>query len=83
MARKTVRQSVTLPARVAAEVRTIAKRRRLSTSRMLVELVEEGIASRKHKEEAFFELAKRFRTTADPDEVSRLGDELGKMLFGR
>ena len=83
MARKTVRQSVTLPAKVAAQVRTIAKRHRLSTSRMLVELLEEGIASRKHKEKAFFELAERFRAAADPDEASRLGDELGKMLFSR
>ena len=80
---KTVRQSVTLPAEVAAEVRSIAKRRRLSASRMLVELLEEGIESRKQKEVAFFELAERFRAAADPDEVSRLGDQLGKMVFGR
>ena len=80
---KTVRQSVTLPAGVAAQVRSIAKRRRLSASRMLVELLEEGIESRKQKEVAFFELAERFRAAADPDEVSRLGDQLGKMVFGR
>jgi hypothetical protein len=80
---KTVRQSVTLPARVAAQVRTIAKRRRLSASRVLVELLEEGIESRKQKEISFFELAKRFRAEVDPDEVSRLGDELGKMMFGK
>jgi hypothetical protein len=80
---KTVRQSVTLPANVAAQVRTIAKRRSLSASRMLVELLEEGIESRKKKEKAFFELAERFRAAADPDEVSRLGDELGKMMFGK
>lgn len=80
---KTVRQSVTLPAGVAAEVRSMAKRRRLSASRVLVELLEEGIESRKQKEAAFFELAQRFRAAADPDEVSRLGDQLGKMVFGR
>ena len=80
---KTVRQSVTLPARVAAQVRTIAKRRCLSASRVLVELLEEGIQSRKQKEKAFFELARRFRAAAEPDEVSRLGNELGKMMFGR
>ena len=80
---KTVRQSVTLPAKIAAQVRVIAKRRRLSASRMLVELLEEGIESRKRKEEAFFELAERFRAAADPSEVSRLGHELGKMMFGK
>jgi ribosomal protein L1 len=80
---KTVRQSVTLPAKVAAQVRTIAKRHRLSASRTLVELLEEGIESRKQKENAFFELAKRFRAAVDPDEVSRLGDQLGRMMFGK
>jgi len=80
---KTVRRSVTLPASVAAQVRTIAKRRRLSASGMLVELLEEGIDSRKKKEKAFFELAERFRAAVDPDDVSRLGDELGKMMFGK
>lgn len=80
---KSVRQSVTLPVKVAAQVRTIAKRRRLSANRTLVELLEEGIESRKRKEKAFFELAERFRAAADPDQVSRLGDELGKMVFGK
>ncbi len=80
---KTIRQSVTLPAKVASQVRAMAKRRKLSASRMLVELLEEGIESRKAKEKAFFELAGRFRQTEDPDEAARLGDELGKMAFGK
>ncbi len=79
---KTVRQSVTLPAKVASQVRAMAKRRTLSASRVLVELIEEGIESRKSKQQAFFELAERFRQAADPDEAARLGDELGKMVFG-
>ena len=80
---KTIRQSVTLPAKVASQVRAMAKRRKLSASRMLVELLEEGIEYRKAKEKAFFELAERFRQTKDPDEAARLGDELGKMVFGK
>ena len=54
---KSVRQNVTLPAKVATQVRSMAKRRRLSANRMLVELVEEGIVAKKEKEKAFFELA--------------------------
>jgi predicted DNA-binding ribbon-helix-helix protein len=46
---KTVRQSVTLPAKVATQVRSMAKRRRLSANRMLVELLEEGIEAKKQK----------------------------------
>ncbi len=80
---KVVRQSVTLPAAVAKQVRSAANRRRLSASRMLVELVEEGLEARKQREKAFFELAERFRAATDPKEVERLGDELGRMVFGQ
>jgi hypothetical protein len=80
---KNVRQSVTLPAKVATQVRSMAKRRRLSANRMLVELVEEGLQTKKQKEKAFFELAERFRAADDPKDVERLGEELGQMLFGR
>jgi hypothetical protein len=80
---KTVRQSVTLPTKVATQVRSMAKSRRLSANRMLVELVEEGLEARKQKEKAFFELAERFRAANDPGEAERLGEELGQMVFGR
>ena len=66
---KTVRQSVTLPAKVATQVRSMAKRRRLSANRMLVELLEEGIEAKKQKEKAFYELAEHFRAATDPKEV--------------
>jgi hypothetical protein len=79
---KAVRQSITLPSNVAKQVRTLAKRRRLSANRLLVELVEEGLAHQQQKEKLFFELAERFRAAKDPDEVSKLGNELGKMVFG-
>jgi hypothetical protein len=80
---KAVRQSVTLPAKVAKQVRSLARRRRLSANRMLVELVENGIELQKQKEKAFFELAERFRSASDPDEIQRYGDQLGKMVFGK
>jgi len=81
-ANKTVRQSVSLPAKVAAQVRTLAKTRRLSSNRMLVELIENGIEAEKRKQQEFFELAERFRNTTDPKEAERLGDQLGRMVFG-
>ena len=80
---KAVRQSVTLPANVATQIRSMAKRRRLSANRILVELVEEGIEAQKQKEKAFFELAKQFRAASDPKDVKRLGEELGQMIFGK
>ncbi len=81
-ANKTVRQSVSLPANVAAQVRTLAKTRRLSSNRMLVELIENGIEAEKRKQQEFFELAERFRDATDPKEAKRLGHELGHMVFG-
>jgi hypothetical protein len=81
-ANKVVRQSVSLPANIAAQVRNLAKTRRLSSNRMLVELIENGIEAERRKQQEFFELAERFRDTTDPKEAERLGDELGRMVFG-
>jgi len=54
---KTVRQSVSLPVNVATQVRAMAKTRRLSATRMLVELIENGIETEKRKQQEFFDLA--------------------------
>jgi hypothetical protein len=79
---KAVRQSVSLPAKVATQVRTMAKTRRLSANRMLLELIENGIEAEKQKQQEFFDLAERFRSATDPEEVKRLGDQMGRMVFG-
>jgi hypothetical protein len=81
-ATKQVRRSVTLPAPVAKQVESIANRRRLSDNRVLVELIELGIEASKQKEKAFFDLAERFRASKGPDESKRLGEELGRFVFG-
>jgi len=81
-ANKVVRQSVSLPANVAAQVRSLAKARRLSASRLLLELIENGIEAEKSKQQQFFGLAERFRNSTDPEEVKRLGDQMGRMVFG-
>lgn len=79
---KTVRQSVSLPANVATQVRKLAKARKLSANRMLVELIANGMEAEKRKQQEFFDLAERFRRAADPAEVARLGDEMGRLVFG-
>jgi hypothetical protein len=80
---KQVRRSVTLPAPVAQQVNRIAKKRRLSDNRVLLELIEEGIEAQQQKEKAFFQLAEKFRAASDPEQVKRLGDEMGRFVFGR
>ena len=77
-----IRRSVTLPVPLDRQVAAIAKKRRLSGNRVLVELVEMGLEAREQKAAAFFELAARFRDSHDPQETKRLGRELGRMVFG-
>jgi hypothetical protein len=79
---KHVRRSVTLPLKIAKEVETLAKERDLSDNRVLVELIEQGIEARQQKEKAFFQLAERFRAADDPEQVRKLGDQLGRFVFG-
>jgi hypothetical protein len=35
-----------------------------------------------HQEQSLFELAERFRSSKDHDEVEKLGDNLGRFVFG-
>jgi len=82
VANKIVRQSVSLPPKLATQVRSMAKSRRLSANRMLLELIENGIETQKRKQQDFLALAERFRSSTDPEEVKRLGDRMGRMVFG-
>ena len=79
---KHVRRSVTLPREIVKQVAAMAKKRRVSDNRVLVDLIEHGIEASREKEKAFFELAERFRAASDPQDVKRLGDELGRFVFG-
>lgn len=49
---------------------------------MLVELIEHGIEAEKRKQQEFIALAGRFRSATDPEEVKRLGEQMGRMVFG-
>jgi predicted transcriptional regulator len=80
--KKASRRSISLPPKVANQVDRIAKRRRLSENRVLVELIEEGIAATEQREKDFFRLAERFRGAQDPQEIKRLGEEMGRFVFG-
>jgi predicted transcriptional regulator len=79
---RSFRQSISLPARLARRVRSLAKAERRSANHVLVELIEEGMEARKLKERAFFDLAGRFRAAKDPAQVKALGQELGRFVFG-
>jgi len=79
---KLVRQSVSLPTRVAARVRVIAKSRKASANRVLVDLIEAGLESKEAEKERFFALAHRLTESPDPAERQRIKKELARMTFG-
>ena len=79
---KPVRQSVSLPARTARRVRSLAKNSRSSANRVLVELIESGLDVREHERQRFLELADRLTRTEDVKEQARLKEELARMTFG-
>ena len=45
-------------------------------------IVRPGIAAGGTKQEEFFNFAERLRNVTDPKEATRLGDKLGRMIFG-
>lgn len=79
---KSVRQSVSLPHRIAKHVHTIAKTRKTSTNRVLVDLIEAGLRSKEAEKERFFTLANQLTESTDPAERKRLKEELARMTFG-
>lgn len=78
----TVRQSVSLPPRLARRVRAIAKTRNTSATRVLVDLIETGLQSKEAERERFLDLARRFKESSDSAESERLREALAQMIFG-
>ncbi len=79
---KSSRQSVSLPTRIAKHVRAMAKTRKTSANRVLVDLIEAGLESKGAEKERFFALANRLTESRDPAERQRLKKELARMTFG-
>jgi hypothetical protein len=67
---------------VARRVQALAKRRRTSANRVLVDLIESGLDAKEREKVAFFELADRLTHSSDRAEQRRLKEELARMTFG-
>ena len=80
--KKSVRQSVSLPARLATRVKSLAKSQRKSANRVLVDLVESGLKAKEREKQRFFALAARLTESKDAAERERLKKELARMTFG-
>lgn len=81
-AERTIRQSVSIPAGIARRVRTLAKTRKTSANRVLVDLIEAGLQSKEAEKERFLSLIGRLTEASDPGERERLKEELARMTFG-
>jgi predicted DNA-binding protein len=81
-AERPIRQSVTLPSGIARRVKSLAESSHTSANRILVELIETGLEAREQEKRRFFDLADRLARARDPEEQSRLKEELARMTFG-
>jgi hypothetical protein len=79
---RTVRQSVSIPVDIAKRVRTLARTRKTSANRLLVDLIEAGLQSKEAEKERLFSLVSRLTESSDAAERQRLKDELVRMTFG-
>ena len=79
---KPARQSVSLPPKIAKRVKALARSRKASANRVMVDLIQEGLESAENERRRFFELADRLSAAADPAERRRLKAELARMTFG-
>jgi hypothetical protein len=79
---RSVRQSVSIPVGIARRVRTLARTRKTSANRVLVDLIEAGLQSKEAEKERFFSLVGQLAESSDPAERERLKEELARMTFG-
>jgi ParB-like chromosome segregation protein Spo0J len=79
---RTVRQSVSIPTGTARRVRALAKARKTSANRVLVDLIEAGLQSREAEKERFYLLMNRLTKSPESAERQRLKEELARMTFG-
>src|SRR5229473_4995199 len=80
---RAVCQSVSIPAPLAAEVRRVAKERRLTISRALVTLAERGVRAEQDAKENLKTAYRRFLKEQEPSKKEEAGRELLRAIFGK
>ena len=80
---KAVRQSVTIPAPLAADVRRVAKERHITMSRALVSLAERGVRAELESKENLNAAYKRFKNEREPARKNEAGKDLVRAIFGK
>lgn len=79
---KPIRHSISLPPRVARRVKALARTKKTSANRVVVDLIEAGLEGQAQEKKRFFDLADRLVRASTPEEEKRLKEELARMTFG-
>ncbi len=79
---KPIRQSISLPPRIARRVKSLAKTSRTSANKIIVDLIESGLETKEQERKRFFELADRLVRSRDLEEQNRIKEELARLTFG-
>jgi signal recognition particle subunit SEC65 len=80
---RAVRQSVSIPAPLAAEVRRVAKERHLTMSRALVTLAERGVRAERETKADLNTAYRRFLKEREPSKKDEAGKQLIEAIFGK
>ena len=80
---KSVRQSITIPADLAADVRRVAKERRVTMSRALVSLAERGVRAEAEAKQQLKTAYRNFIQEAAPERKNEAGRDLIRAIFGQ
>ena len=80
---RTLRQSVSIPAPLAAEVRRVARERHLTISRALVTLAERGVRAEQDSKENLNAAYRRFLKEKEPSKKDEAGRDLIRAVFGK
>jgi len=79
---RSIRQSVTIPAPLAAQVRRVAKERHLTVSGALIELAERGVRAEADSKKDLKGAHRRFMSERDPARKDEAGRDLVRTIFG-
>jgi len=77
-----LRQSVSLSPKLAGRIRSLARYRGVSASKVIVSLIESGIESQEKEKERFLALAEQLVHSKDSRQQRILKEELARMVFG-
>jgi hypothetical protein len=80
---KSVRQSVTIPATLAADVQRIAKEQHVTMSRALVVLAERGVRADAEAKQQLKAAYRKFVEEAEPERKNEAGRDLIRVIFGK